>query len=1370
MRPLHLPHAIHISSRPIRRLLRGILVLVAMLLVVLALMFTALRLALPYMNDYRQNVQTLLSQMWGSPVTFAQIDITFVGYHPQLILKDVHLGADGPVIGQIGASLALWRSVFQGRWVAGKIVIDRPQLQFNLQPDGQWHLAGAPQNSETQSADSWSQWLDHLPDLGDVSVQDAHISWVRQSEALTRQPARSLSVTLSATARLAAHGWSMSGELIAPDFGAQPVRVRAQGRLGKEFATELYINTRSWRLPAMQQAIRDFTTGSIRAELGGCAEQMSGIDCAAGLPVFNRGQLTGELWLRFSGSDLSSVHAGFDIGDLKVSRMTKKIAGTGGATQVYNEVKPQAGNPVLTEARSEAALNRLNGQLIWQKTPLGWRLDADQVGIVTDDRERLPLQSVHLIQSGNQTYFSSDFTDLNQLSVWLAIAPLPQAYLQLLGQNSLRGQARNVRLQFIGDHLESGFLELNHFGNVPGQRLWPVIGQADGLGGLNLTLYKQPAGWLASINQQHLVLAVPGMFREPMTIDTLTGDVYWHDSATSLIYSPAITFKNADLSLNGSFRYQAADLASAQPAQLSIDTHFSQIAAVRVPAYLPRNLLDKSVLDWLDNSLGQPDQTGRVNQGQFVFNGDPTRFPFVRGGGWFSVVFDFDHLDVPYRPQWPALHNAKGHIAFVNQQFHTEIDQGTVANVPVAGARVSIFDLDNPVLDLALKTQAPLAGMLGFIQQSPLMPRGSLDPIQTTGNATLDLSVKVGFQHGGYAVTHGTLQLQNNGFILDKTPIELSQIKGTVKFNNTDFNGDALSAQFVGEPVALQVSTAKNADVTTIQAQTLLDPLFALRERTSPAFAPIVQQVSGKAMTDVSVDIPHQGNTFTVLARSDLHGVVSRLPAPFRKTAEALWPMTADLTIQAGVLRALSIDTQGRKLGNGQDSNQGAEPWQARLAFNPSGDLAQGAVSNDGSQPAASNQQANALDLSLHTPIFDWDQWQPILMSAQANSSNESKMAPFAVHLQADRVRAAGFTFPATQFDLTYIHNDYLLTAKGSALDGTGRYQLPDQTHPAGQVSLKLSRLYLNSAANVSAIKPLTDNRTEPPPITAWALNRIPDAVVSINDLQHDAHHFGKLSFSVASAQAQARVTAAAIQISPIDWQPSATVQLTGNASVVGEGVVQRSNLSLTARGNEFGSMLKNVLGTSPLQGGAIKTAQFALDWPGSPSSFAAERLSGSGQFELTQGQLNDVNPGAGRLAGLLSLGALTRRLRMDFSDVVDQGLPFDTLSAQWQLKQGSLIVAPLTLKNASLTAVVDGKTELRTNSLDYTVKIYADIGMLLPIIGTVAGGPLVGGAVLALQQAFSALNKNPAPTLTYHITGTISQPLVNTIESKSAH
>lgn len=1332
MTHLHLPRVIHLSSRPLRRLMRFLLASVAVILVVLALAFTALRVALPHMTSYRAEVQSMLSKAWGAPVRFGSIDVAFVSYRPQLVLTDLRLGKDGPAISRFGISLAPWRSLIARRWMAGKIVIDKPHLAFIEQTDGQWTLSGAPQTSLQEKTNSWSDWLSRLPDLGDVSIRDATVEWVRP--ATPALPASHLTINLNATARLAAHGWSISGELSALGFGTAPVLLRADGHLGEEPNAEVYLGTRDWNLPAMQQAIRDFTLGSVRAELGGCAEHVEGLDCSAGMPLIDRGQLSGELWMRFAGTKLSSVAADFAISNLKVSRMAK-IAEVG----------------VLAAAQSQAALDQIGGRLLWQKTPDGWRLDADNVRVVTTDGIRWPVHSIHLIHASNQTYYASSYVDLHQLAVWLAAAPLPKSFLQLLGQNALRGDARDIRLHLVGDRLEAGYLELQHFGNVPGKPMWPVIGQSDGVGGLSLELYKQPSGWLARFDQSNLVLAVPGMFREPLTIDTLKGDVYLHDTASGglLVYSPSLHMKNADLFADTGFLYKAAD--KTHPAELSVDSQFGDINVARVPAYLPRDLLGKQVLHWLDTNLEIPGQTGRVDRGHFVFNGDPARFPFIHGGGWFSVVFGFRSLDLPFLPDWPALKDAQGDIAFVNQQFHAAIDHGKLAGLPVDGSRVSIFDLDNAALDIAAITKAPLSQLLDFVGQTPLMSAQSLHAFKATGQAGLTVRVLAGLGHGQKTVVNGQLTLNDNSLALNKTPITLSRISGTVDFHNADFSASNLTARFEGEPAKIRVQPGKSGDSTIVSLQTRIDPLFALRgDAMGARFKGVLDRVRGKAQTTIDVNIPHQGNQFTVRANSDLLGVSSQLPAPFTKAPDTVWPLNTDLLFTDGVLRQLNIKSQG------------GVPWQAGLRFNDQGDPSGGNVSNRPEKADRSAKNGAALAIDLNTPLLDWDAWQPIF---EDNASFGSQQAtpnapatPFNLNIHADRLKAAGLHFGPTRLNVYFAGNQYLINASGDALNGDLKYQPPSAAHPAGLLSLQFKKCYVEDETSPNSVTP--DKVT---PVTSWDLKQIPSAQIMIDDLRFGKHRLGKLVLNSEAATPKS----GKLEIPIIDWQPKAGFRLIGQGAVVGEGAKQQTQLNVSAQGTDIGGVFGQVAAdNSPISNGELQSSSFNLSWPGSPVAFALERLSGDGAFEMKNGQLNEVDPGAGRVAGLLSLGAITRRLRLDFSDVVDQGLRFDSLTADWSLNQGLLHVDPLTLKNASMRLTATGNTQLSVSSLDYTVKVYADVGMLLPIIGTMAGGPIIGGAVLALQQAIKSIDKNPGPTLIYRVTGTIANPDVKTIDA----
>ena len=1317
---MHLPHlpplpaVIHRSSRPLRRLLRWGLTTVAVGLVLLALLMSGLRLALPYFNEHRAELSHWLSQMWGAPVSFASIDVRFVGYRPQLILTEVRLGDEGPTIHSLGASLALWRSLVNGRPMIGALVLDRPSLVLHRSVSGSWQLVGAPIADAASSSDL-SSWRAHLPDLGRVSIEQAHIEFENAATSIRQ------SLTLTAQARLAGHGWALSGSLSIPEFGIEPVEVRAQGRLDEPVATEVFVQTNDWRMPAVQKSVRDFGGPDLRQSLGGCAAQVESIDCAEGMPLVDQGRLTGALWLHFRGTALSRVQASFDVAGLKVSRMAR-IAGVG----------------AVAEPKTGAALDAIKGRLRWDRTAAGWRLDVDDLRVRVKPGEAFPAQRLHVIHEANNTWFSADYADLRQLALWLATAPLPDNYLKLLGDNALTGQAEQVRLHFIGDQLSSGALQLKHFGNVPGQRGWPVVGGSDGLGGLSVTLFKQPAGWIAELNQRDLVLALPGEWREPITIQALDGVVYWNDSldaaGASVLFSPGLSLKTADLDFHGRFRYAPATKQTASA--LDVVGQFADIPVARIPAYLPRGVMGRDAVFWLDHALPGADQTGRVTQGSLAFHGDPARFPFVHGGGWLAVNFAFEHLRLPYQPGWPVLEDAQGQMAFIDQQFHAALTGGTVAGVPVAGGRVSLFNLDHPVLSLAVRTAAPLPDLLHFVQVTPLLPASqSIQAIKTTGKAELAVDGSIGLDRRLPTTINGRLDLLGNGLSIPSAGLAFSGLKGALQFTNTQFSGSNLSGKFEGSPLQWSVTTTGKApeEVTRITVNTAVDPQFLLRKENS-APAPLLSRVAGKAAVTATVSLPHQGDAILLHAQTDLVGVQSLLPAPLGKPADAAWPLNLALGFAAGKLRQLDLKSASQP------------EWQAHLRFG-AGDELSGLVGNVRQAPDSSG-----LALSIDTPVFDWDAWQPLLTADQedkpSNKAGAAQATPFDLNLNTAAFKVAGTDFGAVQLSLRHRATGDRLELTGAALAGTVDYQPKGADgHPV--VQAQLARLYWP--------KPSAKPSSPPPPVDAWSLSRLPSGRIAIADLRRGEQKFGAVQATLVPGADEWRLDA-------IDWQPSDGVTLTGRAAVQGKGSAQRTVLTLSGTGAPLSQTLKQLLGTSPITGGKIDRLHLELNWPGSPDSYTAARLDGAGSLRLSAGQISEIDPGAGRLAGLLSLEALTKRLRLDFSDVLDRGLQFDTLDADWVIQHGVLEMAPLDLKNASLHLNASGRTNLADDSLDYRVNVYADVGMLLPIIGTVAGGPLVGGAVLAVQQAIKSLDKNPSPTLAYQITGTLDQPKIQSL------
>jgi uncharacterized protein YhdP len=161
--------------------------------------------------------------------------------------------------------------------------------------------------------------------------------------------------------------------------------------------------------------------------------------------------------------------------------------------------------------------------------------------------------------------------------------------------------------------------------------------------------------------------------------------------------------------------------------------------------------------------------------------------------------------------------------------------------------------------------------------------------------------------------------------------------------------------------------------------------------------------------------------------------------------------------------------------------------------------------------------------------------------------------------------------------------------------------------------------------------------------------------------------------------------------------------------------------------------------------------------------SDAAGRL----QVALDKGQVLGLKPGAGRVLGLSSIAALPRRLALDFSDLTDKGLAFDSVRGHFNLRGGSAHTDDVLLKGPAAEIGLLGRIGLKSRDYDQIAVVTGSIGNSLagPLAGALAGGPVVAAAVLVFTQVF----KQPLRGLArgyYRITGGWDNPTVDRIKS----
>ena len=170
------------------------------------------------------------------------------------------------------------------------------------------------------------------------------------------------------------------------------------------------------------------------------------------------------------------------------------------------------------------------------------------------------------------------------------------------------------------------------------------------------------------------------------------------------------------------------------------------------------------------------------------------------------------------------------------------------------------------------------------------------------------------------------------------------------------------------------------------------------------------------------------------------------------------------------------------------------------------------------------------------------------------------------------------------------------------------------------------------------------------------------------------------------------------------------------------------------------------------------------LDWAGSPGAFEWAKADGRIDVNIGQGRVLELEPGAGRLFGLLSLTEIPRRLMLDFSDFFKSGFAFNQMSGQFEIRKGDAYTTDFRIDAPSARILLNGRTGLSARDYDQTMEVTPKAGSVLPAIGAIAGGP-AGAAVGAVAQA--VLNqplKDMTRTL-YQISGPWSEPEIDVIE-----
>jgi uncharacterized protein YhdP len=181
-------------------------------------------------------------------------------------------------------------------------------------------------------------------------------------------------------------------------------------------------------------------------------------------------------------------------------------------------------------------------------------------------------------------------------------------------------------------------------------------------------------------------------------------------------------------------------------------------------------------------------------------------------------------------------------------------------------------------------------------------------------------------------------------------------------------------------------------------------------------------------------------------------------------------------------------------------------------------------------------------------------------------------------------------------------------------------------------------------------------------------------------------------------------------------------------------------------------------------------TAKFDLAWPAEPHGFDLKLIRGDAQISVKDGQVLEIEPGGGRLFGLLSVQTIPRRLAFDFKDIFAEGFRFDKMKGNFDFTEGNAFTDNYYIEGPVGRFDITGRVGMVQRDYDQKILFRPDLSSSLPIVGTLLGGTGTGVALIVVDRLARLFGKqtDDLARFEYTLTGSWDDPVIKPLRAES--
>jgi uncharacterized protein (TIGR02099 family) len=969
----------------------------------------------------------------------------------------------------------------------------------------------------------------------------------------------------------------------------------------------------------------------------------------------------------------------------------------------------------------ELTLDELKGRVGWKQTSDGFEVTTSKLGMSAN---ALTLQPMDLVMRYHRASGSKpargdlqvNALDFEPLIAFAEHLPFSAELRRAFDEYAPRGSLYDVTLKWNGEwpqpeqySVKARFvnLGLNAVGRIPGFQ--GVSGQIDG---------NEKSGTLY-LNTQNAAVDLPLLFRERLALDVLTAQVGWTRSGAQYeVKLNTVAFSNTDVAGSIAGSYQTA---AAGPGSTDITAALTRAEVRSIARYLPVPLSDQT-RQWLEGAF----QGGVSKEVKLRLRGNLNDFPFPEGrGGLFEVGAKIAGGVLEFSGTWPRIENIDGDVTFRGRRMDIVFREATMLGAKLARVRAEIADVTTAPRVLAVNGDAegPTAEFFSFIDKSPVaaMIDNFTTGMRAEGQGRLALKLTIPLGNPRETRVAGVYQFLNNS--IDSTEAffpAAEQINARLEFTDSSLRVANGTLNVLGGPASINATTQRDGTRINLAGRVNMENF---RRTTSSVFA---QALNGT--TDWRASIMLRKQFADLVLESSLQGVASNLPAPFAKTAIENVPLRFERIV---------ANAQQDRLLFSLGSIVSAQLQRRRDGTRTQ--IERGTVSFGGS---AAETERRGVWVTGSIRSLDVDQWLALLKGAPA-SGMQADVA--GLDLKFGGLDVFGRHFNELQVTGTSQGGNWQTVLAGRELAGDVSWRAQGR----GKITARMKTLVIPSATVARA--PLTAER-EPPP-------DLPALEVTAEQFQIGQSNLGKLELN---ALPDGR-----------DWKIERLRVSNADATLQADGAWQgwlnqpRTMLNVKLDVADIGKFLLRLGYPEGVRRGSAKL-EGPLSWAGNPGELDFPSLSGNFIVEANKGQFVKLDPGVGKLLGILSLQSLPRRLSLDFRDIFTEGLAFDEIVGAVKVNRGIANTENLRIQGPAVRILMSGDVDLNAETQRLRVKVFPSVSDSLSVAGAFVAGPIAGIAAYVAQK----LLKDPINQMAayeYSVTGTWVDPQVVKVDAAHA-